>query len=81
MDTSIELRILIKVRGKSVKQYANALGLGEMTTRTRLKDPKSLTIQECEESDKFLDLPSGTTYEVINGNVMQSDILEWIEEN
>jgi len=81
MDTTIELRTLLKIKQKSVKHYANALGYGEMSMRLRLKDTKRFTIEDCNASDKFLDLPKGTTHEVINGNVMFSDILEWIERN
>lgn len=78
MEIRIELRTLIKMKGKSVKSYANALGVSEMTIRTRFKEPDRLTIEECKASDKFLDLPSGTTHAVVNGNVMFNDLIEYI---
>lgn len=78
MEIQIELRTLLKMKQKSIKQYANALGIGELTMRMRLKEPKRLTIDDCNASDEFLELPSGTTHAVINGNVMFNDIIEYI---
>lgn len=78
MEIQIDLRLLIKMRHKSLKEYAKAIGLAELTMRMRLKEPKRLTIDECNASDEFLELPSGTTHAVINGNVMFNDINEYI---
>lgn len=78
MDTQLELRTLLKIRSKSIKDFANAIKLTEATTRLRLKKPMLLTIEECNASDNFLELPSGTTHAVVNGIVMYEDMIEYI---
>lgn len=78
MEIKINLRTLIKAKNKSIKAYANAIGTTEQTLRIKFQNPNKFTIEECNKSDMFLELPWGTTHAVINGNVMFNDIIEYI---
>lgn len=78
MENKIDLKRLVRMRGKTQEEYATSINITKLTLIRRFENPLKLTIEQCIQSDKCLQLPNGTTYAVINGDVMFNDINEYI---
>jgi predicted DNA-binding protein (UPF0251 family) len=78
MENKIDLKRLVRMRGKTQEEYASALNITKQTLKRRFDHPLQLTIEECIESDKCLELPDGTTEQVIKGKAIYVELIEYL---
>lgn len=78
MEKQIDLKTLIKITGITQEKYADALNITKQTLKRRFENPMNATIRECVASDKCLNLPDGTTEQVIKGNAIYVELIEYL---
>jgi len=78
---SASMRQVMVMRNVTLKAYAKFIRKTTETARKYIKHPLTMSAATLKRTDKFFNLPDGTSYEIASGKFTTSELINKLNNN